>query len=269
MSTEHGGRRPLGVVTGASSGIGRELARELAEHSFDLILSAEDAELDEAAAGLSRTGAAVDTVRADLATAEGVDSLVQRIRGDGRPVSALVINAGVGVNGPFVETDLDRHLEVVNLNVTGAVRLARLVLPDMVARGDGRVLFTSSVAATMPGPYMSTYNASKAFVYSFAQALRAELKDSGVTVTALMPGPTDTEFFERADMEDTRLGQSKRDDPADVARDGYEAMMAGKDHVVAGGIRNNVQVAGAKITPDTAVAAAHAKMSEPGSGSET
>jgi uncharacterized protein len=257
--------RPLAVVTGASSGIGLELARQFAEHDFDLIISAEDDELDAAANTLHDLGVNVKPVRADLATADGVEELAVRVRGDGRPVAALVINAGIGVNGPFVDTDVADHMKLVGLNVTGAVHLAGRVLPSMAANGAGRVLFTSSIAATMPGPYMSTYNASKAFLYSFAQALRTELKDSGVTVTALMPGPTDTEFFERADMEDTKLGQVKKDDPANVARDGFEAMMAGDDHIVAGSIKNKAQVAAAKVLPDTAVSAAHAKLSEPGS----
>ena len=268
MSTDRTDRRPLAVVTGASSGIGYHLARELGEHDFDLLVAAEDAELADAAASLRGTGAGVEAVQVDLARADGVEELARRIREDGRPVSALVLNAGVGVSGPFVATDLEAHLNLIALNVTGTVHLARLVLPEMVSVGQGRVLFTSSVAATMPGPYMSTYNASKAFVYSFAQALRTELDEAGVTVTALMPGPTETEFFERAGMEDTRLGQSKKDDAADVARDGFEAMMAGKDHVVAGSIRNKVQTAATKVLPDTAVSAAHAKMSEPGSGKE-
>jgi short-subunit dehydrogenase len=142
-----------------------------------------------------------------------------------------------------------------------------LVLPDMVARGEGGILFTSSIAAVMPGPYMSTYNASKSFLLSFAEALRVEVKDAGVTVTALMPGPTDTRFFERADMEDTKLGQSKKDDPSDVARDGFEALLAGKDHVVAGSMKNTAQVVAAKVVPDKVAAAAHAPMSKPGSGS--
>jgi short-subunit dehydrogenase len=137
----------------------------------------------------------------------------------------------------------------------------------MIARGEGGILFTSSIAAVMPGPYMSTYNASKSFLLSFAEALRVEVRDAGVTVTALMPGPTDTDFFERADMEDTKLGQSKKDDPRDVARDGFEALLAGKDHVVAGSIRNRAQVAAAKAVPDKVAAAAHAPMSKPGSGS--
>ena len=166
----------------------------------------------------------------------------------------MAINAGVGVGGPFVETELHDHLRLIELNVTGAVHLAHLLLPDMAARGEGGVLFTSSIAATMPGPYMSTYNASKAFLQSFAEALRYELKDAGVTVTALMPGPTDTDFFARAGMEDTRLGQSKKDDPADVAREGFDALMAGKDHVVAGSPKNKIQATAAQVIPDKVAA---------------
>jgi uncharacterized protein len=258
--------RPLGVVTGASSGIGFELARQLAEHDFDLIIAAEDAELDPATARLRKAGASVEPVRTDLATSEGVEQLVKTIEADPRPVDALLINAGIGVEGPFVETELREQLRVVDVNVKGAVQLAGRVLPGMARRGAGRVMFTSSIAATMPGPYMATYNASKSFVYSLSQALRTELKDSGVTVTALMPGPTETEFFERAGMEDTKLGQAKKDDPADVAREGFEAMMAGKDHVVAGSFKNRIQVAAATVLPDTVTAAAHGKMSEPASG---
>lgn len=258
--------RHLAVVTGASSGIGLELARQFVEHDFDLIVAADEAAILDAATELRASGAAVETVRADLATKDGVDCLVEQIVADGRPLAAIAINAGVGVSGAFVETDLQDHVDLIGLNVTGAVRLAREVLPAMVSNGEGRVLFTSSVASVMPGPYMSTYNASKSFLQSFSLALREELKDSGVTVTALMPGPTDTEFFERAGMEDTKLGQAKKDDAADVARDGFEAMMAGKDHVVAGSNKNKAQVAAAKVLPDKAVATTHAKLSEPGSG---
>jgi short-subunit dehydrogenase len=196
-----------------------------------------------------------------------VEQLVGRVAMTGRPVDALVVNAGVAVAGPFVgESTLEEQLNVVDLNVRSAVHLAKLLVPDMVARGSGRVLFTSSIAAVMPGPFQTVYNASKAFLLSFSQALREELKDSGVTVTALMPGPTDTEFFDRADMGDTKLGASEhKDDPAVVAKQGYEAMMAGKDHVVAGSFKNKAQVAAAKVLPDTALAAQHRKMSEPGS----
>jgi short-subunit dehydrogenase len=263
-----GNGRPLAVVTGASSGIGRELAREFVEHDFDVVVTAEDAGIETAAAALRRPGATITAVRADLADPGGVEQLFRQVELLNRPVDAVAINAGVGVSGPFIETDLRDHLRLVDLNVTGAVHLAHLLLPGMAARGKGGVLFTSSIAATMPGPYMSTYNASKAFLHSFAEALRYELKDSGVTITSLMPGPTDTDFFARADMEDTKLGQAKKDDPADVARDGFEALMAGKDHVVAGSLKNKVQATAAGVIADKATAALHGSMAKPGSGKD-
>jgi short-subunit dehydrogenase len=258
--------RDLAVVTGPSSGIGLELSKQFAGHGFDLVVAAEDEGIARAAAEIRAMGAEITDVRVDLATAEGVGELSQRVGTIGRPVDAVAINAGIGVAGRFVETDLQTHLALIEMNVTRAVRLAGLFLPPMVARGRGRLLFTSSITATMPGPYESTYAASKAFLYSFAQAIRTELKGTGVTVTALMPGPTDTNFFARAGLENTKLGQSKKDDPAEVARDGFEALMAGKDHVVAGSPRNKAQVAAAKILPDTVTASLHATMSKPGSG---
>ncbi|HET9772550.1 MAG TPA: SDR family oxidoreductase [Acidimicrobiia bacterium] len=263
---ENGSGPSLAVVTGASSGIGLELAREFAEHGFDLVIVAEDEGIEAAAVQLRKSGGTVLAVRADLADPDGVEQLYRQVRQLGRPVDALVVNAGIGVNGAFIETDLQAHLQLIDLNVTGAVHLAHLILPDMAARGRGGVLFTSSIAATVPVPYLSTYAASKAFLLSFAEALRVELQDSGVTVTALMPGPTDTDFFERAHMEDTKLGQSKKDDPRDVARDGFAALMAGKDHVVAGSRKNKLQVAAAQVMPDRATAAVQASMARPGSG---
>src|SRR5215207_3552462 len=230
--------RPLAVVTGASSGIGRELAKQFAEHDFDLLITAEDAELDDAARELQALGATVEPVRVDLASPTGVDELYARITAAGRPVDALALNAGIGAGGAFVggaeETDLEQELRLVDLNVRSTVHLAKHVLRDMVARGEGRVLFTSSIASTMPGAFQAVYNASKSFVQSFAEALRNELKDTGVTVTSLMPGPTDTKFFERADMTDTRVGAGSKDDPATVAAQGFEAMMKGEEKVVAG-----------------------------------
>jgi short-subunit dehydrogenase len=258
---------PLAVVTGASSGIGLELAHQLAKNGFDLVICAEDNELAIAADALRADTVAVETVQTDLARPEGVEQLVERVTATGRPVDALVVNAGVGVSGPFVgDSTLDEQLTVVDLNVRSSVHLAKRLLPAMAARGSGRVLFTSSIAAVMPGPFQTVYNASKAFLLSFSEALREELKDSGVTVTALMPGPTDTEFFDRADMGDTKLGASdKKDDPAVVAKEGFEAMMAGKDRVVAGSFMNKAQVAAANVLPDKTLAAQHRKMSEPGS----
>jgi len=258
--------KPVAVVTGASSGIGLELAREFAEHGYDLVIAAEDDELETAAEELRTTGADVTAVLVDLTDPQEVETLVERIAGVSAPVGAAAINAGVGTNGAFVgETDLDDHLTEVDLNVRSAVHLAYRLLPPMVQQGDGRVLFTSSVAATSPGPFMAVYNASKAFIKSFAEGLREELRDTGVTVTTLMPGPTDTEFFDRADMKDTKLGAMEKDSAATVAKQGVEALLAGKDHVVAGSVKNKVQAAAGHVLPDTTLAATHRRMSEPGS----
>src|SRR3954470_6822143 len=225
--------RQLALVTGASSGIGRELAKQFASNGFDLIIAAEDPLIDTVAPELETLGASVETVQADLATNHGVEELWSRVQQAGRPLDAAALNAGVGQGGDFRDTPLDAELEIVDLNVRSTVHLAKHVVRDMTARGQGRILFTSSIASTMPGTFQAVYNASKSFVQSFALALRAELKDTGVTVTSLMPGPTETEFFERADMLDTRVGASdKKDDPADVAREGFEALMAGKEQVV-------------------------------------
>jgi short-subunit dehydrogenase len=182
-----------------------------------------------------------------------------------RPLDAVAINAGVGVGGDFARDNaLADELNLVDLNVRSAVHLAKLVLNDMVRRGSGRVLFTSSIAATSPGPYLATYAASKAFLYSFAEALRHELHGTGVTVTALLPGPTRTNFFERAGVLGTRLGKAGKDDPADVARQAYEALMAGKDHVVTGSARNKVQTTASRAMPEPVKARMHALMSKPG-----
>jgi uncharacterized protein len=261
--------RPLAVVTGASSGIGLELARQFVANGFDLIVAAEDGEIDEAARALDGHGASVEAVQVDLATPEGVEQLHARIAAAGRPVDAVALNAGVGAGGAFAtDTDLAAELKLVDLNVRSTVHLAKLVVRDMVARGDGRLLFTSSIASTMPGSFQAVYNASKSFVQSFALALRNELKDTGVTVTSLMPGPTDTEFFERADMLDTKVGSSDKDDPADVAREGFEALMAGKERVVSASPSTKLQGRGSRLLPDSAKAAMHRRMAEPGSGDD-
>jgi short-subunit dehydrogenase len=258
---------PLALVTGASSGIGLELAREFVAHGHDVVVAAEDDSIHRVPELLAADGTGTVTpVQVDLATRSGVDELLGRVRAMPMPLGAAAINAGIGVSGPFVETDVEAHLALIDLNVTGAVQLAHGVLQDMVARDDGAVLFTSSIAATMPGPFASTYNASKSFLLSFAEALRAELADAEVTVTALMPGPTDTNFFARAGMEDTKLGQAKKDDPRDVARDGYAALMRDDDHVVAGSLKNKAQALAGKVLPYERTAKAHAAMSEPGSG---
>lgn len=260
--------RPFAVVTGASSGIGFELARQFAEHGFDVLAAAEDAGIEAAAAEIAAAppAASVRPLRVDLATYDGVEALYGAIAG--RPVDALALNAGRGLGGDFTrDTDLREELNIIDVNVTSMVHLAKRVLPGMVARGAGRVLFTSSIASTMPGTYQAVYNASKSFVQSFALALRNELKDTGVTVTTLMPGPTDTEFFDRADMLDTKVGAGDKDDPAVVAKQGFEALMKGKERVVGGGAKTKVMAAAAKVTPDAVKAEQHRKMAEPGSAS--
>lgn len=260
--------RPLAVVTGASSGIGYELAKQFAQNGFDLVVTATSASIEEAAQDFHALGATVQTVQADLSTYEGVETLYSQIKATNRPVDAVAINAGVGVDGAFVETDLQEEINLINLNIVSAVHLAKRIVKDMVEQGSGKVLFTSSIAALMPGPFYAVYAASKAFLRSFSQALRNELKDTGVTVTALMPGPTDTNFFDRADMEDTRAGVYQKDDPAQVAKQGYEALMAGKDEIIAGSLMTKIQGNVAKVLPETVKAEAHRQLTEPGSASK-
>jgi short-subunit dehydrogenase len=258
--------RPLAAVTGASSGIGFHLARELAERGYDLVVGAEDAELVAATRRLEEAGAAVTPVRSDLRDAAGVTAFHTAVLTDGRPLEVLALNAGVGRGGPFIENDLEDELSIVDLNITSTLRLAKLALPAMVERGSGRVLVTSSIASEMPGSFQAVYNASKSFLQSFTEALQEELKDSGVTLTSLMPGPTDTEFFERAEMMDTKIGQGKKDDPATVARQGIDALLEGKPRVTGGGAMTRVQDAASKVLPDAVKAKLHRGMAEPGSG---
>jgi short-subunit dehydrogenase len=233
----------LAVVTGASSGIGQELARAFERHGFDV---REVSEQDY-----------------DLATPEGVEALYASFDA---PIDVLALNAGISVGGAFATGDLDEHLRLVDLDVRGVVHLAGLVSADMVARGSGRLLFTSSVVAAMPGPYQATYNASKSFVQSFALALRDELSGSGVSVTILMPGPTDTHIFARAGQQDTLLAAVvPKADPATVAEQAYEAVMAGRERVVSGGFPNRVIAAGSRLLPDAVKGRLNRIVSRPGS----
>jgi short-subunit dehydrogenase len=257
--------RNYAVVTGASSGIGYHLARTFAENGYDVLINAED-DLEQAKSDLEELGAQVTAVQADLTEPAQVQKLHEQIHAEGRPVDALALNAGIGMGGDFArQTDLDQELAIVDLNCRSTVQLAKLELKDMVDRNQGRVLFTSSIASTMPGSFQAVYNASKSFVQSFALALRNELKDTDVSITSLMPGPTETEFFERAEMEDTKVGADEKDDPAQVAQQGYEALMNGDERVVAGSFMNKVQATGGRFMPDRAKAEMHRKMAEPGS----
>jgi len=250
-------------VTGASSGIGYELARICATEGFDLLVGADDPNIEDAATALRGLGASVDAVLGDLATTDGVDRLLAGAHG--RPIDALLANAGHGLGGAFLDQDFAQARHVVDTNITGTIYLVQRVGREMRKRRAGRILFTGSIAGFMPGTFQAVYNGTKAFVDSFSFALRAELKDSGVTVTCLMPGATETEFFERAGMEDTKVAQDPKDDPADVARVGFDAMMRGDGDVVSGW-KNKLQSAIANITPAGMLAEQHRKMAEPGSG---
>ena len=240
--------KPLAIVTGASTGIGYELAKECAINGFNLIVAADEPAIDKAAKEFSQLGADVDAVKADLATLEGVDEVYAAIRG--RPVDALLANAGRGLGKGFLDQDFDDVRHVIDTNVTGTLYLLHKVGRDMRTRGKGHILITGSIAGFMPGTYQAVYNGTKAMLDSFSFALRHELNDSGVTVTCLMPGPTDTEFFARADMLDTKVGQAKKDDPAEVARIGFDAMMKGQGDVVSGW-KNKLQTAIATVTSAT------------------
>jgi len=255
--------RPLAMVTGASTGIGYELAILCAKEGFDLIVVADEPRIEEAAQQFQNYGVEVHALQADLATREGVDKFYNAA--GGRAVDALLANAGHGLGGAFLDQDFEDVEHVIDTNVTGTVYLIQKAGRDMRARGQGRILITGSVAGYTPGTYNAVYNASKAFIDSFSLALRAELKDSGVTVTCLMPGATETEFFERAGMEDTEVGQSKKDDPVDVAQVGFEAMMNGEGDVVSG-FKNKVMTTVASVTPSGVLAEQHRKKAEPGSG---
>lgn len=257
--------RPLAVVTGASSGIGYELAKCFAADGYDLILAA-DRPLAEAAQGVRSGGdVEIQTLETDLSTKEGVHALLALLDNSGRKVSALAANAGIGLGHAFLDQEPDDFRKVIDTNVHGTVHLIWHVGRAMREAGRGKILITSSIASLMPGSYQAIYNASKSFLQSFSFALREELKDTGVTVTALMPGPTDTEFFARADMLDTKVGQDKKDDPAMVAKTGYEAMQKGEGDVVAG-LKNKLQATMSRTMTKEQLAGMHTGMAKPGSG---
>ncbi|HSU42303.1 MAG TPA: SDR family NAD(P)-dependent oxidoreductase [Polyangiaceae bacterium] len=251
--------RPLAIVTGASSGIGLELARVAVQH-FDLLIAADEPAINEAQASLGRVGS-VEALEVDLATPEGVQQLYDAARG--RPIAALMANAGRGLGRAFLDQEWPDIQRVIDTNIVGTVDLVHKVGREMRDRGSGRILITGSIAGFMPGTFQAVYNGTKAFLDSFSYALRAELKDSGVTVTCLMPGATETDFFERADMMDTKVATGKKQKPDEVARLGFEAMLRGEGDVVTGW-DNKLRAAIAKIAPSGAMAEQHRKMAAPG-----
>jgi short-subunit dehydrogenase len=252
--------RPFAIVTGASTGIGYELAKCAAQHGYDLLVVADEDRIHDAGRELAGLGAGVTAIVADLATADGVDALYAAAAG--RPVDALVANAGRGLGHGFLDQDFADVARVVHTNVTGTLDLIQRVGRDMRARRTGRILITGSIAGFMPGTYQAVYNGTKAFLDSFAFALRHEVQNDGITVTCLMPGATETEFFARADMLDTKVGRAEKDDAADVARQGFDAMMKGEGQVVTGW-QNKLQAAIAHVTPSDILAEMHRRKAQP------
>ncbi|MGN6210437.1 SDR family NAD(P)-dependent oxidoreductase [Asticcacaulis sp.] len=258
--------RPLALVTGASSGIGYELAIQFAKNGYDLFIVSGSEGIERAADQLKDFNIDVKAVRHDLTQESEVDALCDDLRATGRPIAVAALNAGVGVGGKFFETDLCKELDLIKLNILSTVHVAKHLVQYMIEKGEGgKILFTSSVAAGAPGPYEAVYAASKAFIQSFALALRHELKEKGIQVTSLQPGPTDTNFFHRADMDNTKVAVSEKDDPAEVAKDGFDALMSEKDHVVAGSMKNKMMTT--HLIPDAVKISQHADMAKPGGAS--
>ena len=253
------------LVTGASSGIGYELAKDLATRGFDLAICSAGERLGAASEDFKALGVSVLEVSADLATREGVDQLWKSVRESGRPIDVACINAGVGVGGLFTETDLDEELNMIELNCASTVHLAKHIVKHMSELDSGKILFTASIAGEMVAPREAVYAATKAFVLSFAHSVSYELRDTGVTVTALQPGPTDTDFFHRAGMDDTEVGQKGKAEsqPEDVAKQGIEALLAGKDHVYAAAFKTKMEGMLANVVPGAVKGAMHEKMAKP------
>jgi uncharacterized protein len=253
--------RPFAIVTGASTGIGFELARRCAKEGYDLLIAADEPEIEQAAASLREGGAGVEALQADLATTEGVEKLYAAVKG--RQIDVLLANAGRGLGRGFLDQNFEKARRVIDTNITGTIDLIYKVGNDMRRRNSGKILITGSIAGFTPGSFQAVYNGTKAFLNSFSFALREELKDTGVTVTCLMPGATETQFFRRAEMMDTAIGTAEKDDAADVANNGFDAMMKGEGDVVSGA-KNKVMSAAANVTPAGVLASQHRKMAEPG-----
>ncbi len=255
------------IITGASTGIGFELATLAAKDGYDIVVVADEPLINAAADDFKQFGTSVVAVEADLSTVQGVDQLLAAA-GD-RQIDLLCANAGHGLGHAFLDQELKDWRHVVDTNIVGTAYLLQRVLKPMVARNDGKVLVTGSIAGYIPGAFQAVYNGTKAFVDSFVAALQNEIKDAdGVTLTNLMPGPVETEFFARGDMLDTSVGADpKKSDPADVAKDGWDAVMGGKAAIVSGW-KNKLQSAVANVTPNAVLAEQHRKMAEPGSAND-
>lgn len=256
--------RPFAVITGGASGIGYALAQQFLDHDFDVLIAA-DQTVDQAVTTLTQAapGASVEGITVDLATKSGVGQLYAQIRA--RPIDALVANAGIGLGHSFFDQSHADWLKLIETNIIGTLDLIHLVGRDMRARGEGRILITSSIASQAPSPYLALYAASKSFLQSFSFAIRNELRDSGVTVTALLPGGTDSDIWDRAGVTDTKLGASAhKADPADVAKAGFEALMLGDGQIVPG-IMNKLAAVASKFVPGDLLTASVSRTTRPGS----
>ena len=251
------------LITGGSSGIGLELAKLFAKDQYNLILVARKSdELEKAASELKQFGVEVLTISKDLFKREAPGELYDEVKAKGIQIDALVNDAGQGQYGLFTDTDINRELDIIQLNIGATISLIKCFLPEMLARKEGKILNLSSIAGKTPGPYQSVYHGTKAFIQSFTEAIRSENKDSGVTITALLPGATDTDFFNKAEMQDSKMMEQGLSDPAKVAKDGYEALMSGDDMVISG-FKNKAMVGMSNVTPDHMVADMMKKQQEP------
>jgi short-subunit dehydrogenase len=254
----------LAVVTGASNGIGYQLALELARRGFDLLVTARSQAIQASAEACTRLGAGATAVQADLSTYEGVEQLWQAVTDLDRPVELAAVHAGVGLGGAFRDNDLADELNLISLNITAVVHLTKRLTDAMTAQRRGRILITSSISATLPTPYETVYGPSRAFTRHFALGLREELRGSGVTVTAFSPGATDSDFHARAGMKDTAFGpDAGKNDQAEVARQGVEALLTGRPEVVAGDGPTKRAVLINRLLPETLKAARHARKAKP------
>jgi short-subunit dehydrogenase len=244
------------LITGATSGIGYQLARLFAQDGYNLVIVARNEnELVKTSEGLTAEfGIEVTPIAKDLFQSNSPFELYDEVKGKNIQIDILVNDAGQGQYGEFINTDIHRELSIIQLNIASVVVLTKLFLKDMVDRGNGKILNLSSIASKTPGPWQSIYHATKAFVQSFTEAVNSEVKDTGVTLTALLPGATATDFFNKAQMLQAKnVAEGELADPADVAKDGYKALMNGDDMVVSG-FKNKVQVAMGAIIPDSMVA---------------
>ena len=250
-------QKKCALITGATSGIGKEIARLLAKDQYNLVIVARNQdELNNTANELKlESGVEVRTLAKDLFNRDAVFEVYNEVKSQGYEIEILVNDAAQGQYGLFIDNDLNRDLDIIQLNISSVVILTKLFLKDMVARGAGKILNVASIAGKVPGPYQAVYHGTKAFVVSFTSALREELKDTDITVTCLLPGATDTDFFNKAGMNESKIVQDKDSlsDPADVAKDGYQALMSGDDQVISG-FKNKMMVGASNFMPDSTVA---------------